>query len=727
MKQIPRSPFQFVEDSPSTFVGDSRSLQDAKCALGPALGMMSWFGSEGHPLPPGQSWVERDQAYNFSLFAENAETVTLLLYGEDDPATPIFSLSLEPRVHKLRSLWFCKIAKQAVPGARYYAYSVSGPSPGGPNVRHAFDPDKVLLDPYARSVWFPPAFDRDAARRTGSNAGKAPLGVLIEAESPIECRDAVPVAKSPVIIVYELHVSGFTKSPSSGLAPELRGTFRGIIEKIPYLKELGVTRVELMPIHQFDPKEGNYWGYMTLNFFAVHRQYAADQQQAKEEFLAMVRALHAEEIEVILDVVYNHTTEEDENGPNYSFKGIDNSTYYILTDDPKAPYANYSGTGNTLRCGNKAVRVLILESLRYWAQEMEVDGFRFDLASVFTRRDDGSVDLTDSPLVTAIRSDPILRYVHLIAEPWDAAGAYELGIHFPGQFWSQWNGQFRDDIRRFVKGDLGMVPTMMRRLYGSDDLFPDTVRDACRPFHSINYVNSHDGFTLYDLVSYNERRNQANGHDNTDGTQDNYSWNCGWEGDEGAPAEVLKLRKQQAKNFCCLLFLANGIPMFRAGDEFLQTQGGNNNPYNQDNATSWLNWSRAQVHVDVLRFFRLMIAFRKARPSLCRTMFWRDDVRWYGVGPSVDMSESSHAFAYCLRGASHHDYDLYVMINAYWEPLIFTIQEGVSGQWRRVVDTAQASPDDIVEEGKEPVVGSAVYEVQARSVVVLRRGERQSI
>jgi glycogen operon protein len=350
-----------------------------------------------------------------------------------------------------------------------------------------------------------------------------------------------------------------------------------------------------------------------------------------------------------------------------------------------------------------------------------VDGFRFDLASIFTRAEDGSIDTADSPLITAIRTDPVLSGVHLIAEPWDAAGLYQLGASFPGQFWRQWNGRFRDDVRRFVKGDTGMVPSMMRRLYGSDDLFPDTVREACRPFYSVNYLNSHDGFTLYDLVAYNERHNWANGHGNTDGAADNFSWNCGWEGDQAVPSDVTALRVQQVKNFCCLLFLANGIPMFRAGDEFLQTQGGNNNPYNQDNETSWLDWSRLQKQADIFRFFKKMIAFRNAHPSICRSGYWRDDVRWYGIDGGADLSPNSHSLAYCLHGESVGDRDLYVMINAYWKPLTFQIQEGQAGQWKRSIDTARDSPLDLCEPGDEPPVSSDCYEVEARSVVVLIR------
>ncbi len=315
----------------------------------------------------------------------------------------------------------------------------------------------------------------------------------------------------------------------------------------------------------------------------------------------------------------------------------------------------------------------------------------------------------------------MLSNVHLIAEPWDAAGLYELGANFPGQFWHQWNARFRDEVRRFVKSDPDTVPSLMRRLYGSDDLFPDTIREACRPFYSVNYVSAHDGFTLYDLVSYNERHNEANGEGNTDGAVENYSWNCGWEGDIDVPPDVVALRIRQAKNFCCLLFLANGIPMFRAGDEFLHTQRGNNNPYNQDNDITWLDWSRLQTHADAWRFFKNMIAFRNAHPSICRSGYWREDVHWYGAEGSVDFSPQSHSLAYCLKGRTVGDHDLYVMINAYWEPLAFRIQEGLPGEWKRSIDTARVSPLDIADPGHESPVTSANYEVAARSVVVLIR------
>jgi glycogen operon protein len=352
---------------------------------------------------------------------------------------------------------------------------------------------------------------------------------------------------------------------------------------------------------------------------------------------------------------------------------------------------------------------------------MGIDGFRFDLASVFTRRPDGSIDLEHTPIFSELASDAQLGQARLIAEPWDAAGAYHLGRAFPGIEWCQWNDRFRDDVRRFVRGDPGLVGALMCRLYGSDDLFPDDLLHAYHPFQSINYVTSHDGFTLYGLVSYNHKRNWANGHNNEDGPVENYSWNCGWEGGDRVPRQVLRLRKRQVKYFCTLLLLANGTPMLRAGDEFMQSQGGNSNPYNQDNETTWLDWSRLETYADVYRFFRLMIAFRKAHPSLSRSRFWREDVRWYGVGATVDLSYGSHCVAYCLHGESQRDDDLYVMINASGQDQTFTLQEGEAGQWQRVIDSGRESPDDIREPGQEVPSKSRAYVVAARSVVVLLR------
>jgi glycogen operon protein len=497
------------------------------------------------------------------------------------------------------------------------------------------------------------------------------------------------------------------------------------VEKIPYLKELGVTVVELMPVFQRDPQEGDYWGYMPLNFFAPHAQYAsthrADEQHL--EFKNMVKAFHEADIGVVLDVVYNHTCEGDYKGPIYSFKGFDSAGYYMMSSDPANPYANYSGTGNTLNFGQAQVRKMVIDSLRYWKRGMHIDGFRFDLASVFSRNADGSLNWGEAPIFSEIAADPDLGRVRLIAEPWDTA-AYQLGRGFPGLTWLQWNGRFRDDIRRFVKGDAGMVPELMRRIYGSDDLFPDNRTDAYHAYQSVNYVTSHDGFTLFDLVSYDRKHNWQNGNNNQDGTDANYSWNCGQEGDEAVSPAIRALRRKQVKNFCCLLFLSNGTPMFRAGDEFLNTQFGNNNPYNQDNETGWLDWSQLRSNDDIFRFFKRMIAFRKNHPSLSRSRFWREDIAWYGVGTTVDLSDESHSLAFCLHGASQGDDDIYVMINAYWEGLEFNVQEGTAQEWKRIVDTALPSPDDFSDDGIP--LEQTKYLLAPRSIVVLCRPQTET-
>jgi glycogen operon protein len=508
-----------------------------------------WAVLEGSPFPQGITWIEEERAYNFALYSKYAESVTLLLYREDDLANPALTHRLDHLKNKSGRIWHCRIPKAEIKGAQYYGYSIAGPKLNGRFEWYSFDPQKILLDPYARSVFFPTTFDRNAAMRPGSNAGQSPLGLISACEEFFEWGgDRRPHYESDAII-YELHVRGFTNNPNSGVSPGKRGTCAGLIEKIPYLRKIGVTVVELMPVFQYDPQDGNYWGYMPLNISAPHHAYTSREAACvcaqHNEFRSMVKALHEAEIEVVLDVVYNHTAEGNHEGPLYSFKGIDNSTYYLMSDRPWEPYRNFSGAGNTLNCANRYVRKMILDSLRYWVKEMHVDGFRFDLASIFSRNTDGTIDVDDPQVFADIASDADLANVRVIAEPWDAAGVSQLGRSLPGITWFQWNGRFRDDVRRFIKGDSGMVSFIITRLYGSDDLFPDDRMNAYHPYQSVNYVTSHDGFTLYDLVSYNQKRNWQNGHDNTDGPAENYSWNCGWEGDDTAPPEVVKLRKQQ--------------------------------------------------------------------------------------------------------------------------------------------------------------------------------------
>jgi isoamylase len=682
----------------------------------------TWAQTEGSPLPLGATWIEEEQAFNFAVYAEHAETISLLLYCADELVNPVLTFQFDYIRNKSGRIWHCRLPLKEMRGARYYGYSVSGQMV---SELQTFDPQKILLDPYAQSVFFPPKFDRSVAMAPGPNSGKAPLGVLIGHDVAFNWSGDVTIRPESDAIIYELHVRGFTKNPNSGVHPSRAGTYCGLVDKIPYLKELGITVVELMPVFQRDPLEGEYWGYMPLNFFSPHAQYAStrDDDGQHLEFKKMVKALHQAGIAVVLDVVYNHTCEGDHRGPIYSFKGFDGAGYYMASSEPGNPYANYSGTGNTLNFSQPHVRKMVMDSLRYWKNEMHIDGFRFDLASVFSRNTDGSLNWGDAPIFSEIAADPELGLLKLIAEPWDTGG-YQLGRGFPGLTWLQWNARFRDDMRRFVKGDPGMIPDLMRRIYGSDDLFPDSRSDAYHAYQSVNYTDSHDGFTLHDLVSYNQKNNRQNGHQNQDGMNQNYSWNCGHEGPEGAPESVLALRRKQVKNFCCLLLLSNGIPMFRAGDEFLNTQFGNNNPYNQDNEISWLDWTLLRENQDVFRFFKSMIAFRKSHPSLCRSRFWREDISWYGTGPEVDLSAESRSLAFCLHGASQADDDIYVMINAYWEELQFQIQEGAPQDWLRIVDTALPAPEDFSECGLP--VQQLMYSVAPRSVVVLVRGKTAS-
>ena len=692
-----------------------------------------WEKIEGSPFPLGATWIEEDQAYNFSLYSKHAERVHLLIYSAVDFVRPIFEFEFNHLTNKSGPVWHCRVADKllrtdsASPEARYYAYRVDGPAPEPGYNWHCFDYEKILLDPYARNVFFPDGFSREAACRPGSNAGSAPLGVLPAKHCEFDWKGDRKTKHDWDLVIYELHVRGFTQHTSSGVPASHRGTFLGVIDKIPYLQELGVTAVELMPVFQFDPGDGNYWGYMPLNFFAPHHAYATNPDECEQhnEFRTMVRSLHAAGIEVILDVVYNHTCEGDHRGPTYSWKGIDSSTAYMMTGDPESPFANYSGTGNTIHTTNRAMRRCILDSLRYWDLEMHVDGFRFDLASIFTRNEDGSINLENPPIITDIVTEAELGDDRIIAEPWDAGGEFQLGRKFPGQRAMQWNARYRDTLQQFVRGDAGLVPDLMARLYGSDDLFPDDRMHAYQPPLSINYVASHDGSTMYDLVSFSQKRNWANGHNNTDGATE-FTCNCGWEGTASVPPEVERIRHQQVKNFFCLLMLSNGTPMFRMGDEFLNSQDGNNNPYNQDSETSWLDWSNLSANQGIFGFFKQMIAFRQAHPSISRSRYWRNDVKWYGAEHLVDMSNHSRQLAFCLHGASQGDVDIYVMINSGREDIQFGIHEGAIGEWQRIVDTSRESPEDFCDCPHETIV-DATYKVQARSVVVLLRRGRTTV
>jgi len=679
-----------------------------------SIALDEWSRIEGSALPLGTTWVASELGDNFSIYSKNATSVSLLLYQEPDFIVPVKVYRFSFPTNKTSRVWHMFVPAEEIGEARYYAYKLDGPF--DPVTGDRFDHSKILLDPYARRIFLPPDFSRSAACGPGPNDGKAPLGILADRTFEAVAAQTGVLRHTHDLVIYELHVRNFTKHSSCKLNDGTRGTYAGISAMIPYLKDLGVTAVELMPINQYDPQEGSQWGYMPLGFFAAHHLYAehANAHAAPGECREMVEALHHVGIEVILDVVYNHTTEGDRSGPTYCFRGIDNSTYYALDPNDLSQYQNFSACGNDLRTAHPLVRKLVIDSLRYWANEIGVDGFRFDLASIFMRDSSGSLNYNDPAIIAEITGD-LAKNVRLIAEPWqgEPGSGYVLGRSFPGLGWQQWNGKFRDDLRGFLKGDNGLVSAVMTRLYGSTDLFPDDLANASRPSQSVNFVTCHDGMCLNDLVSY------------TNDSQK--SWNCGWEGDSDAPEDVIALRKRQVKNFCCLLMLANGTPMFRAGDEFMNTQHGDPNPYKREDETIWLDWSRLEVNRGVFRFFKHMIAFRKGHPSIGRSGFWRDQVRWYGVTGQPDLSHDSHTLAFYLSGSQVGDDDLYVMINAFWQDLDFIVQEGAVEEWLRVIDTSRSAPEDISEPERRESLSSIRYKVAARSVVVLMRSRSDKV
>jgi glycogen operon protein len=524
-----------------------------------------------------------------------------------------------------------------------------------------------------------------------------------------------------------MHVRGFTRHPSSGVPPGKAGTYAGLIEKIPYLQDLGVTALELLPVFQFDAQNAptgrsNYWGYQPVSLFAPHRAYSSRQDALGplEEFRDMVKALHRAGIEVILDVVFNHTAEGSDDGPMLCFRGFANDTYYLLEHGGR--YADYTGCGNTLNANHPVVRRLIRESLRYWVEHMHVDGFRFDLASILSRDESGHV-LPRPPVLWDIESDPVLAGTKLIAEAWDAAGLYQVGS-FIGDAWQEWNGRFRDDTRRFLKGDNGMVRHVAARVLGSPDIYGHEEREAEQ---SVNFVTCHDGFTLHDLVSYNHKHNEANGEQNRDGAEDNASWNCGAEGPTDDPA-VNQLRERQSRNFLTLLLLAVGTPMLTMGDEAGRTQRGNNNAYCQDNDVSWLDWTLLERHRDLHRFVKALIAFRMRRdvavdrePLTLNQLLGRGRIEWHGVELGrPDWSEQSHSLVFTLTSLRGR-FMLHAMLNAFWEALRFKLpRTGTNqGPWKRWIDTARAVPEDIVGWDEAPTVAGESYLVEPRSLVIL--------
>jgi isoamylase len=676
----------------------------------------------GKSFPIGASLVAGGA--NFSVFSKHATAVQLLLFDDVDDDRPSKVIDLDPRSQRTYHYWHIFVPDLKV--GQLYGYRAHGPYAPEKGLR--FDADKVLLDPYGKCVATPSRVSRAAARSPGNNAGTARKSVLADPRGYDWEDDRPPRTPFAKTVIYELHVGNFTRHPNSDVADGRRGTFAGLMEKLPYLQDLGVSAIELMPVFAFDeesapPGRRNVWGYQPLSFFAPHPGYSSrrDPLGALDEFRDFVKAAHRAGLEIILDVVYNHTAEGAADGPTLSFRGLANDTYYIL-DENDGSYADYSGTGNSLNANESVVRRLILDSLRYWVGEMHVDGFRFDLASVLSRDERGRA-VASPPVLLDIESDPVLANVKLIAEAWDAAGLYEVG-RFVGDAWKEWNGTFRDDVRRFLKGDERTVGPLACRLLGSPDIYGAQDRE---PEQSINFATCHDGFTLNDVVSYNHKHNEANGEWNRDGSNDNHSWNCGIEGATQDEATE-RLRNRQIKNFLALTLFATGTPMLLMGDEVRRTQHGNNNAYCLDDETTWFDWSAIGRNADIHLFAKQLIAFRNARilpverhEMTLNELIAQHRVEWHGVALGApDWTDASHS----LAATFHFDSDrlaLHLMINAYWETLEFAIPplDEMYLPWRRCVDTFRPMHEDVHGWVNAATVSGETFAVQPRSIVVL--------
>jgi isoamylase len=677
----------------------------------------------GSHFPPGATG-SRD-GVNFCIFSRHATHVELLLYAEPDSSEPFQVITLTPEHN--RTFFFWHVFVEGLPPGTCYTWRVDGPTDTAQTGRY-FNPRKELLDPWARAVT-----DALWNRRIGADqedAGHASLRAVVT--EPTRPRDPTGSRGLDGAIVYELHVRGFTRHPSSRVKHP--GTFVGLMEKIPYLRELGVTHVELLPVMAFDEQDvpavvaarglNNYWGYATHSFWSPHPRYCIDPARADREFRALTDALHDAGIGVVLDVVFNHTAEGGAQGPVINFKGLANEIFYHLDAADRRGYRDYTGCGNTVNCNHPLVSAFIEHCLEYWVEEMGVDGFRFDLASVFARDQRGEL-MADPPLPWAIEFSSTLWRVPLIAEAWDAAGLYQVGA-FPGMAWAEWNGRYRDVMRRFVRGDPGLAGEVATRIAGSADLYADGGR---RPGNSINFITCHDGFTLHDLVSYDAKRNQANGEENRDGTDDNASWNCGVEGESSDPA-VLTLRLRQAKNCLAMLMLSRGVPMLLAGDEVLRSQGGNNNAYCQDNELAWFDWRLVEVNRDMLRFTRELIALRCRHACLTVNRFFDGkpvpgrpipDIAWHGVRLNEPGWHDSQGrlLAFTMAGRAGDEEDLHVILNMSDQAVHAPLPSIPGKRWHVALDTSRPSPADIVARPRQEAHAATFYSADVRSVVVL--------
>ena len=666
---------------------------------------------------------------NFSLYSEHASGVELLIFDKETDICTAFSVKLDH--HKNRTFNFWHIYVEGLTSGKYYAYRVDGEN--NPEKGHRFNPAKIIIDPYAKGI-SDVLFDRAEACHPHENIHASLKGLIIDTKNYDWENDTPPNIPLGDTIIYEAHVKGFTRHDSS--AVRNKGTFKGLIEKIPYLKELGVTAIELLPVFNFDNKHPlrfdqdgqplyNYWGYSTIGFFAVEENYCSDKNifGSLDEFRDMVKALHKEGMEVILDVVFNHTDEGNHEGPVIHFKGIDNSSHYQLKADDKKYYMDYTGCGNTFNCNHPINEKLVCESLKFWVQEMHVDGFRFDEGSVLSRGEDGT-PLRHPPLLWDIELDDVFANTKLITEAWDAAGLYQIGS-FSGYRWSEWNGRFRDDVRKFVRGDSGMVGAVASRIGGSSDIYQHSRHS---PVNSINFICCHDGFTMMDLVSYNTKHNEANGENSRDGIDENCSCNYGVEG-ENAQAEIIEFRKKQIKNFAGILLLSRGIPMILSGDEIGRTQKGNNNAYCQDNDISWTDWSLLEKNIDIFRFFREMIRFRNQNNILRSEYFYSvalnkrgmTEIEWHGCNLHAPKWEdmSLKILAFTLHPENVSQSDIHVMMNMDNKAVAFEVPDPSGKLWYRAMDTNLATPDDIMDSGKEILFSETTYFVSSHSIVIL--------
>ena len=689
----------------------------------------------GNALPIGGPH-EQGKGVNFVLFGRHATGVRLEFYRHADDSCPSRVIDLDPVRNRTGDVWHVWV--RGVPAGQLYGYRVEGPYL--PEEGHRFNPHKLLLDPYARAIagvedWdFVAARGYDSSSRladlsisTADNAGTTPKSIFLPDSFDWEL-DSPPKHSASNTVIYETHVRGFTIHPSSGVVHP--GTFAGLIEKIPYLQDLGVTAIELMPVLEFNENESdrlnpitgerlkNYWGYDPVAFFAPKESYCTGGAHGQQihEFQRMVKAFHRAGIEVILDVVLNHSAEGDQMGPTISLRGIENSIFYMLQEKDCRYYKNFSGVGNTLNANHPVVREFVRNVLRYWVMRMHVDGFRFDLASVLGRDEHGNI-LRNAPLLEGIAEDPILRDVKLIAEAWDAGGAYQVGS-FSTRRWTEWNGRFRDDVRRFWVGDAGMMGSFASRICGSSDLYQGSGKG---PACSLNFVTCHDGFTLNDLVSYKQKHNSENGELDRDGNDANYSDNCGVEGPSQDPT-VEGTRERLIKAFLLTLFISRGIPMLLGGDEFRKSQRGNNNAYCQDNEVSWFDWRLPNKHKDILRFTRGMIAFRRAHRVLREETFYTaEDIKWFAPnGANLDWADQwQKSFACLIRGQTEQD--LFLTFNADTRAVNFAIPALPAGKvWRLAVDTSRPAPDDLFESGDGPIIGAEIgFLLEPRSGAIL--------